>query len=180
MSSEEPGAPGHEPRVLEAPPRGLSRGAPLARETGAAGEPARGLLPWPPVAVGLVAVLAVMLGIGLWANQALRPAVGVTPAAQLLPTATAGQAATPVSAAAAPASLGTALAPTAASAATASPTAGPLEAGSPVALATQAPATPPLAALPPATPAPLAAGSPSTVAPSPQPTVDPVLAAEVG
>ncbi len=196
MSSDEPGArgqdvtaPGHEPGVLEAPARGPGRSAALGDEAGGADEPARGLLPWPVVAAALLGVLALMLGLGLWANQTLRPGVGVTPAAQLLPTAAAGPArtATP-GVAAAPVASVTALAPTAAvSAATALPTTGrPVAAGSPVASATQAPATPAPAAPPPVSatspPAPVVAASPATTAPlpSPPPTVDPVLAAEVG
>jgi len=200
VSSDEPGArgqdvtaPGHEPGVLEAPARGPGRSVAAVDETGGASEPARGLLPWPVVAAALLGVLALMLGLGLWANQALRPGVGVTPAAQLLPTALAGPArtATP-GAAAAPVASVTALAPTAAvsavsaaSAATALPTTGgPVAAGSPVASAIRAPATPAPAAPPPVSatspPAPVVAASPSTTAPSPRPTVDPVLAAEVG
>jgi len=197
VSSDEPGArgqdvtaPGHEPGVLEAPARGPGRSAAAVDETGGAGEPARGLLPWPVAAAALLGVLALMLGLGLWANQTLRPGVGVTPAAQLLPTAAAGPARTAApGAAAAPVASVTALAPSAAvsavSAATALPTTGrPVAAGSPGASATQAPATPAPAAPPPVSatspPAPVGAASPSTTAPSPRPTVDPVLAAEVG
>jgi len=197
VSSDEPGArgqdvtaPGHEPGVLEAPARGPGRSAAAVDETGGAGEPARGLLPWPVAAAALLGVLALMLGLGLWANQTLRPGVGVTPAAQLLPTAAAGPARTAApGAAAAPVASVTALAPSAAvsavTEATALPTTGrPVAAGSPGASATQAPATPAPAAPPPVSatspPAPVGAASPSTTAPSPRPTVDPVLAAEVG
>src|SRR5438132_9578100 len=39
-------------------------------------------LPWPLVAFGLVALLAVVLGIGLFANRYLRPQVGLVPTAE--------------------------------------------------------------------------------------------------
>ncbi len=153
---------------------------------GGAVEPARGLLPWPVAAAAVLGVLALMLGLGLWANQSLRPSVGVTPAAQLLRTATTGPATggAPVASTAAPAPT---LAAAAASSATLLPTTGPpVAAASPVAMATQVSAPAPPAAVPPAPspaappPAPAVAASPATTAPSPRPTVDPVLVAEVG
>jgi len=191
---QESGAPGPEQGVLEQPRhRGGGGSAPVAEAdlAGGAVEPARGLLPWPVAAAAVLGVLALMLGLGLWANQSLRPSVGVTPAAQLLRTATPGPATggAPVTSAAAPA-------PTAAAASSATvlaTTGPPVAAASPVAMATQvsapapatqAPATPAPAAPPPVSatspPAPVGAASPSTTAPSPRPTVDPVLAAEVG
>src|SRR5712692_5158080 len=36
-------------------------------------------LPWPLVAAGLVAILAIVLGIGVFANRYLRPQVGLVP-----------------------------------------------------------------------------------------------------
>jgi len=189
---QESGAPGPEQGVLEQPRhRGGSRSAPESELAGGAVEPARGLLPWPVAAAAVLGVLALMLGLGLWANQSLRPSLGVTPAAQLLRTATPGPATggAPVTSAAAPAPTAAA-----ASSATVLATTGlPVAAASPVAMATQvsapapatqAPATPAPAAPPPVSatspPAPVGAASPSTTAPSPRPTVDPVLAAEVG
>jgi len=187
---QEPGASGPEPGVLEPPRRGRGESAPVAEAelAGGAGEPARGLLPWPVAAAAVLGVLALMLGLGLWANQSLRPSVGVIPAAQLLRTATPGSATAgaPVTSTAAPA-------PTTAAAVSATllPTTGPpVAAASPVAMATQVSAPAPPVAVPPAPstaapaptppPAPVVAASPSTTAPSPRPTVDPVLAAEVG
>src|SRR5438876_467177 len=39
-------------------------------------------LPWPLVAFGLIAVLSVVLGIGLYANRNLRPQVGLVPTSE--------------------------------------------------------------------------------------------------
>src|SRR5713226_6042943 len=40
-------------------------------------------LPWPLVAAGLIAILAVVLGIGVFANRYLRPQVGPVPTPEL-------------------------------------------------------------------------------------------------
>src|SRR5258707_1112335 len=39
-------------------------------------------LPWPVVAAGLVALLAVVFGVGLYANRNLRPQVGLVPTSE--------------------------------------------------------------------------------------------------
>jgi hypothetical protein len=111
-------------------------------------------LPWPLVAVGLLALLALVLGIGLFANRYLRPQVGLVPTPETAVVAAPAATSTPRVAAAAPT-----LAPT---------------------LIIQAPgaatATPP-------PPTALAASTPAVVAsltPSALPTVEPALADEVG
>src|SRR5438876_7478483 len=111
-------------------------------------------LPWPLVAFGLVALLAVVLGIGLFANRYLRPQVGLVPTPEPVLVAAVPVTSTP-------------------QVATVVPTAAPT-------LVVQAPAGATATPLP----APAAATStPQAVpnaTPSALPTVEPALADEVG
>src|SRR5438552_6930506 len=80
-------------------------------------------LPWPLVAFGLVAVLAVVFGIGLYANRNLRPQVGLVPTSEPALVAAPPATATPQVATAVPTPAPTVVvqAPTAVVTATAPP-----------------------------------------------------------
>ncbi len=110
-------------------------------------------LPWPLVAAGVVALLAVVFAIGLYANRNLRPQVGLVPTTE--PTAVAAPpaaTATPQVATAIPAAAPTLVVQVIATATPPQPTAAP-------------------------TSAPLVVASPT---PPALPTVEPALADEVG
>ena len=120
-------------------------------------EPARYIrLPWPVVGAGLFVLLALVLGLGLFANRNLRPQVGVVPTPS--PVAVATPTVLPVAAAAV----------VQASTPTVAPTSVPVTATAPPAAAT--------ATVAPSQAAPAAAeGTPTEL-----PTVEPALADEVG
>ncbi len=112
-------------------------------------------LPWPLVAAGLVALLAVVFGVGLYANRNLRPQVGLVPTSE--PALVAAPPATPTP-----------------QVATAMPTLAPTIIAQATAVSATATPPPPSVA---STSAPLVVGSPT---PAAFPTVEPALADEVG
>jgi hypothetical protein len=114
-------------------------------------------LPWPVVAGGLFALLAVALAAGLYANRFIRPQTTIVPTTTPPPVVAVAPVATPVNPTAPPAST---IPP-------ATPPPAPTSAPPPSPSATPVPAT--------STPAPALTSTPSPVA-----TVDPALAAEVG
>jgi len=111
-------------------------------------------LPWPLVALGLIVLLAVVFGVGLYANRYLRPQVGPVPTSEPAVAAAPPTTATP-------------------QVATAAPTPAPTVVVQATALATAIP--PPPTAAP--TDVTLVVVSPT---PSALPTVEPALADEVG